>query len=276
MKPVTHWRSIATTAVSFCLLSALAGAAVAAGCVQPERLWQASHVVNRSNWTERDSAGRQLVHENGTLHGAEISVALRCMDWSLQATLEQLDGSRSYDGETSSGAPALSSSRIRQQSGQLQAGWQFMPQWQIGARLSRLALWRDIASTASASGFPERFDWTVLSVGTQWTRVLGPGQLNLSAWLGKPLMSRMRIDLPGRDPTALQPGSTHSTELSAGWRAPLGANWHWQAQLRYRRTDMNQGAPGFITRDGTPVGVAFQPATSMVDRAALISISRDF
>lgn len=274
--PMLNWRKLCSTAGSFGLLSVVTGTVIAADCAQRTLHWQASQVFNRSDWNERDNAGHQLVHESGLLHGAELSAGLHCADWNFSVALSQLSGSRQYDGQTSTGVPAISTSDVRRIDGHLQAGFHLTPEWQALGRLARVALWRDTASVASASGFAERFDSTLLSVGTQWSSALGPGQLSLSAWLGKPLSSRMRIDLPGRDPTALQPGRTLSTELSAGWRAPLVARWHWQAELRYRRTDMNQGAPAFITRAGTPAGVAFQPATSMLDLAALISISRDF
>ena len=274
--PMLNWRKLCSRAGSFGLLSVVAGTVMAADCAPRTLHWQASQVSNRSDWNERDSAGRKLVQESGLLHGAELSADLHCPQWSFSAALSQLSGTRWYDGQTSTGVPAISTSEVHRSDGHLQVGFNLTPEWQLLGRLAQVALWRNTASIASASGFSERFDWTLLSVGTQWSSAFGPGQLSLSAWLGKPLSSRMRIDLPGRDPTALQPGSTLSTELSAGWRAPLVAPWHWQAELRYRRTDMNQGAPAFITRGGTQVGVAFQPATSMVDRAALISISRDF
>ncbi|MDO8771287.1 MAG: hypothetical protein Q7K57_21810 [Burkholderiaceae bacterium] len=258
------------------LMTAAISVAAAAECVDRSASWQAANVTSSSEWDEFDASGRKLVHESGTLHGAELSAGLRCGDWNLQAQISQLNGSRLYDGQTSTGVPVTSQSALRQLQGHLQASLNLTDAWQLGGRLSSHTLWRDIASAAGASGYLERYDWTMLSLGAQWQTALGPGKLTLAAWTGTQLKSTMVLNLPGRDQATLPLGSISQVELAAGWRAQLGRAWSLQADVRYRRADMDQGADAVITRRGVPVGVAHQPRTSMVDVPVAIRIGYEF
>jgi hypothetical protein len=257
-------------------MTASVSAAAIADCVNPSTSWQAAHVNTPSNWRELDAAGRKLVHESGTLHGVEVSVGLRCGDWNWQAQLSQLEGSRLYDGQTSAGVPVVSRSAIRQRQGHLQASVNLTDAWQLGTRLSGQRLWRDIASAGGASGYPERYDWTLLSMGAQWQTALGPGQLSLAVWAGTQLTSDLVVNLPGRDSASLPLGSIKQVELAAGWRTQLSPAWHVQVDVGYRRTDMAQGADGVIRRSGVAVGMAHQPQTSMVDRPTAIRLGYTF
>lgn len=258
------------------LLGAVLSCSVAADCIDAATSWQVSNVVKSSDWTELNASGRTLVGESGTLHGMEISGKFRCGGWNLAARINQVKGSRRYDGQTTAGVPISSQSAIRQRQGQLQAIWDITATWQLGGRLSNQTLWRDIASAGGASGYPERFDWTLLSLGAQWRAASGPHQLTIAAWTGRPLQSRMKLTLPGRDPTTLAPGSISQIELMAGWRTQLRPAWHLQADIGYQRIGMGPGAHSVITRGGLPVGMAYQPRTIMVDRSLAIGIEYDF
>lgn len=258
------------------LLAASISVAAAADCADRSAAWQAGYVSDLSDWNEFDASGRKLVHESGTLQGVALSASLRCGDWKLQGQLSQLDGSRLYDGQTSTGVPVTSQSALRQRQGHLQASLNVTDAWQFGGRLSGQTLWRDIASAGGASGYPERFDWTLLSLGAQWKTGLGPGQLTLAAWAGTQLMSSMVLTLPGRDPATLPLGSISQAELAAGWRTQLSPAWHVQVDVRYRRTDIDQGADVVIMRNGAPVGMAHQPRTSMVNMPVAIRIGYEF
>ncbi|MDO8249388.1 MAG: hypothetical protein Q7T78_06675 [Rhodoferax sp.] len=257
-------------------MTATFSVAAVADCADRSTAWQVAHVSAPSEWNELDASGRKLVHESGTLQGVELSVGLRCGDWNWQAQLSQLDGSRLYDGQTSIGVPVASHSALRQRQGHLQASVDVTESWQLGGRLSAQRLWRDIASAGGASGYPERYDWTLISLGAQWQTALGPGQLTLAAWAGTQLTSRLVVNLPGRDSASLPLGSIKQVELAAGWRTQLSPAWHVQADVGYRRTDMEQGADGVIRRSGVPVGVAHQPRTSMVDRPIAIRLGYMF
>lgn len=257
-------------------LAAATSIAAAGNCVDHSTTWQVASVSNLSDWNEFDASGRKLVHESGTLQGVELSAGLRCGDWSLQGQLSQLDGSRLYDGQTSTGIPVTSHSALKQLQGHLQASWNVTDAWQLGGRYSGQTTWRDIASAGGASGYPERFDWTLLSFGSQWKTALGPGQLILAAWVGTQLSSSMTLNLPGRDQATLPLGSIRQDELEAGWRTQLSPAWNLQADVRYRRTTIDQGADVVIKRSGLPVGVAHQPRTSVTDMPITIRIGYEF
>jgi hypothetical protein len=257
-------------------LAAAGSLAAAAACDYRSMKWQLAYVSNSSEWNEVDASGRKLDRESGVLSGPEVAASLRCEDWNFQAQASQLDGTRAYDGQTSTGVPVMSQSAIRQLQGHLQAGYKLAESWQLGARLSGQTLWRDIASAGGATGYPERYDWSMLSVGGQWQTTAGPGQLNLAAWVGQALWSRMELNLPGYDPAILPLGNISQFELAIGWQTEFSPSWQFIAGLRYRRTDMSQGADVVLRRSGNPVGVAHQPATSMVDMPLSVGIAYQF
>lgn len=260
------------------LLATLAGAASAASaeCARPELLWQAAAISQASQWTELTPSGQTLVRESGRLGGLDLSGALRCGLWQFEAQLAQLEGARDYAGQTSTGVPVNARSDLQQRQGQLQASFKLNQTWQLGGRLSHLSTWRELASVGAAAGYPERFDWTLLEGGAQWQTELGPGQLQLAAWAGAPLQSRMTLTLPGRDPARLSLGAIRQIELSAAWRGPLRLGWQLQADISYRRTEIKQGASSVIMRSGVPVGVAHQPRTLLRELPVAILISYNY
>lgn len=270
------WRLLNRSGQIGLLLAAMTTVVAAADCSDRKVVWQIAYVSSQSDWQEFDASGRRLVHEFGILRGPEFVAGWRCGDWRFEARVSQFDGTRAYDGQTGGGVPAMSQSALRQQKGYLQASWRVTETWQLGGRLSGQTLWRDIASTAGASGYPERYDWAILSWGTQWETTLGPGQLTLAAWRGSQSSSSMQVNLPGFDPAALPLGALHQTELALGWRTQLSPAWHFHVHVRSLRTDMGAGADKIITRGGLPAGVAHQPRTSMVDRPLMIGLGYEF
>jgi hypothetical protein len=248
----------------------------AGACADSQLALQLAQISNASDWQEFDAPGRRLVHESGMLGGQALSGELRCGDWWYLAEVSQTDGTRGYDGQTSSGVPALSQSALRQSAGLLQTSVQVSDGWRLGLRLSGQTTWRDIASVGAASGYPERFDWTLASIGAQWCTALGPGQLALAAWVAMPLSSSMLLSLPGRDTLTLKLGALQQSELALGWRMPLGTDWHVQADARYVGTTIGQGDDAVITRGGVPVGIAHQPRTSVVDSSLTLRLGYQF
>jgi len=258
-------------------LLAMAWSAVAsANCVDAAPSLQAGGVRINSVWREFNPQGEELVRESGTLTGSEITAAYRCDRWHLGARLSDLDGVRHYDGQTSSGRPVLSQSAIRQRQADLQAMFALSDSWRLGGRVTRQLLWRDIASASGASGYPERFDWSLLSAGAQWHSNFGTGQLSLASWAGKQLSSRMAITLPGRDQATLKLGALAQLEFIASWRTRVRSAWFFQADLGYRRLEIGQGEPSIIRRSGVPVGVASQPKSVMTERPIAIHLGYDF
>jgi hypothetical protein len=248
----------------------------AAACTDSATTLQVAPLSDRSHWYEFDVLGRQLVHESGTLIGPELALTYQCDRWQLAAQIVESGGSRLYDGHTNTGVPVVSHSDIQQQLGQLQTSFSLTRQWQIGGRWSYQSMARDIASAGGASGYPERFEWSLLSVGAQWQANVGPGQLSVAAWMGQQVQSRMQITLPGRDTTFLPLGQIRYAELSAGWRMPLSQAWYVQADVGYRRTEIGEGAEIIITRSGVPVGVAHQPRSVLVSQPLSIRLGYTF
>lgn len=271
-----RWRSLRFAAGVLLSCTTMVGAAGAANCTDRSAQLQAGYIGSASDWQEFDVGGRRLVHESGTLQGPELSASLQCGDWELAAALAELTGSRLYDGQTNFGVPITSQAALRQSLGHVQASFRFSEVWRLGVRVSGQTTWRDIASVGGASGYPERFDWTIFSVGSQWKSALGPGQITLAAWAGTPLTSGMTLNLPGRDQAALALGSVTQFELAMGWRIPLQGGWSLQADVRYLSTEVGQGPDVVIQRSGIPVGVAHQPRTSMVDVPIAFRIGYEF
>jgi hypothetical protein len=249
--------------------------AAAADCLGLPSSLQAAAITASSKWSE-SNALHELVRESGTMSGSELSVGWRCNDWAVNAELAQVNGSRLYEGQTSAGLSAISHSAVRQRQINLDAGLAISEAWQLGARFSRNALWRDIASTESASGYPEHFEWSILSLGAEWQSAMGPGQLTLAAWVGGGMQSRMTLNLPGRDPALLSLGSLRQIEVVARWATELAPSWTLAADVRYRRTDIDQGEDAVISRGRQPVGVAHQPRTRMTEHPLMIRIGYVF
>ncbi len=270
-RPLDFFRAAALAA-----LVAAYSCAATATCIDSAVVWQVGSVHSASEWSESDGAGRRLVHESGALDGPELSVAYRCKKFGLTAQIDQLEGTRQYDGQTNSGASAVSRTSLRQQQMQLMAMVAVTDGWQLGGRISDQTIQRDIASAAAAAGYPERFNWTLLAIGAQWGASLGAGQFTLSGWAGRQLQSSMRVMLPGRDQATLPLGSINQIDLTAGWRMPLSSAWHLQADIGYHRLEMGPGASTVITRGGLPVGVAYQPRTVMVSQPVALRIGYEF
>ncbi len=274
--PVEYLRFNWNRFVLLGLAATASSVAAASSCADQAISWQTAYVSNLSDWKEFDAAGRMLVHESGPLQGGELSAGFQCNDWTAQAALTQLVGTRLYDGQTTSGTSVTSRSALRQSKGHLQTSLRVFDDWQLAMRTTGQTTWREIASADGAAGYPERFDWTLLSIGSQWKTSLGPGQLTLAAWAGSQLSSSMVLSLPGRDQTVLQLGPIRQFELAVEWRTALSPAWSLQSDARYRRTDIGQGADAVVTRSGIPAGVAHQPRTSTVDIPLAIRIDYQF
>ncbi len=233
-------------------------------------------VSKQSDWNEFDAAGRKLVNESGRLNGAELSIGLNCSDWDFLALLSQLDGLRSYDGQASNGVPIVSVSEVRQRQGHIEANFRLTDAWRLGGRLSSNTIWRDMASAGGASGYPERYAWTAISLGLQWEAVSGRNRFKLGAWFGRPVVSTMELTLAGRDRATLKLGSMNQAEFAATWRTPLSPSWYVEADVQYHRTAMGQGESSVIQRGGMPVGLAHQPTTIMLDLPVAVRLAYDF
>lgn len=230
----------------------------------------------RSDWQEFTTEGRTQVQESGQLDGIEFNVGITCGKWRVENLYSQATGRRRYQGRTATGAAAQSWSDMRQAAGQLAVSYQFHPDWQFGVRLLDQTTWRNIASISAAAGYPERFSWTLLSLGLRTQKDLASGRWSFFGWAGQDLRTGMHLQLPGRDPATLALGNIDHIELGVGWGTPLNHHWLLEAAATLRRTTLGQGAVALITRSGAPAGVAFQPSTVLREMPLSISLRYQF
>ena len=229
-----------------------------------------------SRWTEVDIAGRTIDRESGSLPGQQLGGAIECGDWSASGQLSHFDGTRAYSGQTSIGVPVQTQSSIRQTQGYAQLGRKVRGALFVGGRLAGQKLTRDIASAGGASGYPEEFTRTVVSLGTQWNTPSAWEELTLSAWVGTAIHQSLRLTLPGRDPAKLPLGRLTQWELGAQWRKPLLRHWHLLASVKYISTSVRAGDNAVISRHGIPSGVAHQPRTNTVEVPVTVGIGYEF
>ncbi|MFT3816998.1 MAG: hypothetical protein QM750_05130 [Rubrivivax sp.] len=207
------------------------------------------------------------MRERGSLQAAAVTLQGQDCGWSApgpwSATLSAARGERRYDGQTSSGQ-ALRTRSDWQQTGLV---LQVLPwgdeRWRLGARLRWQRLERDIRSTAAAMGYPERFDAAqAVLVGRLGGRLdAAPLQWDVQLALGGGPGGRMRLQLPGLDPTTLRLGSSRLLQLDARLQGRLAPAWRWQLALQAVSERAGAGPARAITRNGQIVGGAQQPAT---------------
>ncbi|HSW19254.1 MAG TPA: hypothetical protein VLJ86_18690 [Ramlibacter sp.] len=255
---------------------ALAGSFVAPNCEQATSGAAVSLARAESRWTETASSGRRLVREAGALWGPQLDAWLDCGALELQGRLSYLDGTRSYDGQTFAGAPAQTTSSVQHLRARAQASWRVAPSWQVGVRLGREMAWRDIASTPVANGYPERYELPMAAVGAAWQGALGAGRLSVGGWVGRDLGARLRLWLPSFDVTSLDLARLSSAEAEVALSWPLSPSADLSLGMGVRRLRMGQGPARVLTRNGVPGGVAFQPATTLMEIPVAVGVALRF
>ncbi|MEC5214303.1 hypothetical protein RCH06_002866 [Polaromonas sp. CG_9.5] len=238
----------------------MSGAAAATACDSP--VLGALAGVERSQWEEFDAQGKSLVRERGTLVLAGLQVSGRCsdVDWSAQWTRSQ--GERAYDGMTTTQQPLQTNSQLRAQAITIAAWLPLGEGWAVGSQLDYRQLDRNIASTGSVLGYPERFDYLQAALGARYQTALAEGlRLTASGWLGGGPGGRVRVALPRADVVTLALGSSRllALRLQLDGGESVRPGWSWQAGVAYRREQTSAGTPEALTRNGVTVGAAFQP-----------------
>ena len=272
MGPAGHQgaRAFAVLALTVSGLPALACAPVSAWDLR------AALVTEDSSWEEFSSAGARLLKESGRLQGADVALGWHCGVWTVEAGMGYAGGTRNYDGRTNTGTPLQTASAIARWTSWMQGSYEVLPSWRVGARLSGVSLARELASTPNVSGYPEYYEWRMLSVGGQLRKDTPVGRLGVSLWWGQTTYSSMRVQLPGRDVAWLELGRIEQGTLELDWRRDFGPKWSASLRLGIRWTDIGQGKPGIIRTNGVATGTAYQPRVSMTEVPLSASVNYRF
>lgn len=217
-----------------------------------------------SQWRETGADGGTLLREHGVLAQAALELAADgCTHGPWRLRLEQAAGDRRYDGRSTTGAPLQTRSDLREQGLTLQ----WLPlgpgRWRAGARLRWQRSERDIRSTSTALGYPERHDALQLAlVLAAAGEVSGPA-LRWGAELaaGGGPAGRMKLALPGYDRSTLHPGPSRIWQLALRLEGDTAPGWGWRLGLNHTADRRAAGDPVALTRNGRVVGGVSQPAT---------------
>lgn len=231
--------------------------------------WQmeAGARVVQSDWREMSPQGAVLLRESGLLRGPALGVAVRCEGWRLALRGLDAAGTRDYAGQTQSGVPLTTESELRHSEYSVELGRALWEGVDLVGILRTVDVQRNILSTASANGYPERYRWTVAAMGARVHWPLGEyDALHLGVTWGAGQNQNMMVWLPYRDAATLPLGEINEMALSLAWQHDLAPHWalvtHWEAQ----QTRIGQGASTAIFRNGVPVGVAYQPQVEMTQQ----------
>lgn len=217
-----------------------------------------------SNWREMSPQGTVLLRESGQLRGPSLAVAAQCGGWTGGVRGFVADGTRDYNGQTQSGVPLTTVSELRHNELTVEIGRELWDGVELVGALRNVEVQRNILSTASVNGYPERYRWTVAALGVRARWPVGERDaLHVSATWGAGINQSMSVWLPSRDAATLPLGNIAENAVSLAWQHALAPNWalkvHWDAQ----QTRIGQGASAAIFRNGVPVGTAYQPQVEM-------------
>lgn len=262
------------------LVLALPGVSAAMDCDAPSLSWTAG--PERSHWEELDADGDSLLTERGWLTRTGLTAGVRCGVTHWEALWTHSAGHRAYDGQTNTGVPVQTRSRLRIDTLSVTG---FVPlgegAWAIGGRAGWRQIDRLIAGTEAAQGYPERFRAWQLALGVRWRlHQARTWRVSATGWAGGGPGGSVAVDLPRSDPLTLPLGNSRLLALGLqlegvpASRAQPG--WSWQLRLEAEREITGAGAARPVTRNGIPVAAARQPR--IVQKPVLLSarLTRDF
>ena len=235
-----------------------------------------SRYLMESAWTEYASSGKALVREQGTLAGSTLEAGLACGPWSLSASIFTNTGVRAYAGQTSFGSALATHSQIDMQASSISLGWDYTDsfQWVVDASQQHLA--RQIVGTATVAGYPETYDRELLRMGARWGMASELGRWTLIGMVSVGGAQSMRLQLPGKDATALRFDAPRQWDVGMEWRRDLNQSLYLQAAYHYIATSVEQSPYAIVTSGGSPVAVAYQPQTQTVDQPLTVSLGLRF
>lgn len=259
-----------------CFIALILPMAPALACTDFSSSLSLQALSTNSQWKEYAQNGATLVTEQGQLDGVELSAQPRCDGWALALSYQSLSGNRAYSGQTVAGVPVQSHSAIGAQSLQIKLAYEVFARWSVLGKADYSAMQRDIRSTATARGYPEQLDWTMVSAGIGYHLPFGTQDLAIEAWTGTALDSHMRVTLPGADPATLAPGSMTQTALLLAWTKSLGNGWSLSAQAGISTVEIERGKASTVYRGQQAVGSAYQPRTVLTEWPLQLGIAYVF
>ena len=248
----------------------------ARACEDSKREFSFGQRTLGNNLTEYASNGGQLVTEKGSLSGTEARLSISCDAWQLGGTLSLNDGHRDYTGQTSLGAPFLTITRVDVRNASADLYKQVFDSVALGLTYYQQRSDRTIVGTSLVAGYPESYDRSFLNLGARWEL---PSSLGLWSIAGSASLigqQTMVLLLPGKDATPLQFDDPKQWSLSLQWRKEIGKNLFINASYGYVKTEISQSDSGIVTSGGIPVGVAYQPRMTLIDRPFLVFIGIKF
>lgn len=232
--------------------------------------------LSDSALAEYASNGRLLVKEHGVLAGSGLNASLRCDRWTVGLDLLSVEGRRDYSGQTSLGTALTTSSQIGDGTASASLYRAITDTVHLGVDVSQQHSTRDILSTALAAGYPEAYERTFIRVGARWEIPSATGLWTLLGAISVYAEQSMSLRLPGRDASTLKFAQPSQWEVGAKWRKELDSHMYMELAYHYIHTDADQSPYAVVTSGGVPVGVAYQPRTTLVDQPVSASIGISF
>jgi hypothetical protein len=269
-------RKTATLWQFFLLCAALAFSTSCHACEQLDGALSLGTRLLDTGLVEYAGNGKVLVRERGQLPGSEAKASIQCDNWILGLEGTSNVGVDEYAGQTSLGAPLTTVSRINDSTVGGSLYRQIIDTFLLGMDVSQHHTNREIVGIAGVVGYPEVYDRTFARVGLRWAIPSALGQWTLAGSVSIYGDQSMRLTLPGRDPIDLKFSEPQQWELGLSWRKNLNNNLFLAASYRYINTEVAQSQSGIVTSSGNPVGVAYQPRSTIVDQPVSLAIGVNF
>ncbi|MDH4451007.1 MAG: hypothetical protein QE265_10510 [Rhodoferax sp.] len=226
--------------------------------------------------TEYAANGNAIVHEHGRLPGAAVQLFVECDRWTFGLETSSNHGNTGYAGQTSFGAPLSTVSRIADKVTTGSLYWRATDSIKVGTELVYRNTVREIIDTASVAGYPEQYDRTLVRIGSHWNTANALGAWTLAGSVSLYGEQSMRLTLPGKDSTTLTFSQPRQWAMAIQWRTDFTPQWFLTASYQYVVTEIEQSPQHIVTSNGYPVGVAYQPKSTVVDRPFTLSVGMRF
>lgn len=266
--------------LSVCLALLLLAASTAAAETLGTMAWKLDQSVGvvDSQWREKTPEGVTHVKEGGQLQFS--ATALTASHPLVDVTIRhvQLRGHRLYEGVTNQGHAATSMSEVRSGTLGLSVLKKVSPTWTFDAAIDRVSMQRDIRSTAMAVGYPERYKYTMGTLGIQHQLGLFSGlDLHTHLSVGRSFDEGLLVSLPGFDPAQMKMGLGRTTGIS--WQLVKSfsdSKWRASLKLGYVKDEFKAGDAITLFKGGRIAGSAQQPAWHHAATQLSAKVSYDF